>query len=294
MGQMGGTTMGLIEPFLEFSFLRRALAGGIALALSAPPLGVFLVQRRLSLIGDALGHAILPGVALGAALFGLSLVAMSGGGLLAGLAVMLAAGLAARGGAMREDASLAGFYLVSLALGVALVSWGPAQLDLLELLFGSVLAVNDAALLLMAGTATVTLISLAVIWRPLVIETFDAGFLRAQGGKGALWHLWFLALVVLNLVAAFQALGTLMAVGLMMLPAVAARFVSPTLAGQVVASVAIATLAVVAGLTLSVQADIAAGPAIVLSAGALWLALLVGGPEASLVARRLRRPHLAR
>ncbi len=286
--------MGLIEPFLEFYFLRRALAGGIALALSAPPLGVFLVQRRLSLIGDALGHAILPGVAVGAALFGLSLVAMSGGGLLAGLAVMLAAGLAARGGAMREDASLAGFYLVSLALGVALVSWGPAQLDLLELLFGSVLAVDDAALLLMAGTATVTLISLAVIWRPLVIETFDAGFLRAQDGKGALWHLWFLALVVLNLVAAFQALGTLMAVGLMMLPAVAARFVSPTLAGQVVASVAIATLAVVAGLTLSVQADIATGPAIVLCAGALWLALLVAGPEASLAARRLRRPHLAR
>ena len=286
--------MGLIEPFLEFSFLRRALAGGIALALSAPPLGVFLVQRRLSLIGDALGHAILPGVAVGAALFGLSLVAMSGGGLIAGLAVMLAAGLAARGGAMREDASLAGFYLVSLALGVALVSWGPAQLDLLELLFGSVLAVDDAALLLMASTATVTLISLAVIWRPLVIETFDAGFLRAQGGRGVVWHLWFLALVVLNLVAAFQALGTLMAVGLMMLPAVAARFVSPSLSGQVVASVAIATLAVVAGLTLSVQADVATGPAIVLCAGALWLALLVVGPEASLLARRLRRPHLAR
>lgn len=286
--------MGLIEPFLEFSFLRRALAGGVALALSAPPLGVFLVQRRLSLIGDALGHAILPGVALGAALFGLSLVAMSAGGLIAGLAVMLAAGLAARGGAMREDASLAGFYLVSLALGVAIVSWGPAQLDLLELLFGSVLAVDDAALLLMASTATVTLVSLAVIWRPLVIETFDAGFLRAQGGRGALWHLWFLALVVLNLVAAFQALGTLMAVGLMMLPAIAARFVSPTLAGQILASVAVAVLAVVGGLILSVQADMPAGPAIVLCAGTLWLALLLAGPEASVLARSLRRPHLAR
>ncbi|WP_114374297.1 metal ABC transporter permease [Elioraea thermophila] len=286
--------MGLIEPFLEFSFLRRALAGGIALALSAPPLGVFLVQRRLSLIGDALGHAILPGVALGAALFGLSLAAMSGGGLLAGLVVMLAAGLAARGGALREDASLAGFYLVSLALGVAIVSWGPAQLDLLELLFGSVLAVDDAALLLMAGTATVTLVSLAMIWRPLVIETFDAGFLRAQGGRGALWHLWFLALVVLNLVAAFQALGTLMAVGLMMLPAVAARFVSPTLSGQVVASVGIAVLAVLGGLIVSVRADVPTGPAIVLCAGALWLALLLAGPEASVLARSLRRPHLAR
>lgn len=286
--------MGLIEPFLDYSFLRRALAGSLALALAAPPLGVFLVQRRLSLIGDALGHAILPGVALGAALFGLSLVAMSAGGLLAGLAVMFGAGLAARGGMMREDASLAGFYLVSLALGVAIVSWGPAQLDLLELLFGSVLAVDDAALLLMASTASVTLVSLAVIWRPLVIETFDAGFLRAQGGRGALWHLWFLALVVLNLVAAFQALGTLMAVGLMMLPAVAARFVSATLSGQVVAAVGIAVLAVLGGLILSVQVNVPAGPAIVLAAGTLWLALLLAGPEASILSRTLRRPHLAR
>lgn len=286
--------MDLIEPFLDFSFLRRALAGSIALALSAPPLGVFLVQRRLSLIGDALGHAILPGVGLGVALFGLSVVAMTAGGLIAGLAVMLAAGLLARGGSLREDASLAGFYLVALALGVVIVSWGPAQLDLLDLLFGSVLSVDDAALLLMAGTATLTLLSLAAMWRPLLIETFDAGFLRAQGGQGALWHLWFLALVVLNLVAAFQALGTLMAVGLMMLPALAARFLSPHLAGQVIASVGIAVLTVLGGLILSVQADVAAGPAIVLAAGALWLALLLAGPEASLLARSLRRPHLAR
>ncbi|MCS6854643.1 MAG: metal ABC transporter permease, partial [Elioraea sp.] len=243
---------------------------------------------------DALGHAILPGVGLGVALFGLSVVAMTAGGLIAGLAVMLAAGLLARGGSLREDASLAGFYLVALALGVVIVSWGPAQLDLLDLLFGSVLSVDDAALLLMAGTATLTLLSLAAMWRPLLIETFDAGFLRAQGGQGALWHLWFLALVVLNLVAAFHALGTLMAVGLMMLPALAARFLSPHLAGQVIASVGIAVLTVLGGLILSVQANVAAGPAIVLAAGALWLALLLAGPEASLLARSLRRPHLAR
>lgn len=108
----------MLDPFLDFAFMRRALVGCLALSLSAPPLGVFLVQRRLSLIGDALGHAILPGVAAGAALFGLSLAAMSAGGLVAGLAVVLGAGLAARGTALREDASLAGFYLVALALGV--------------------------------------------------------------------------------------------------------------------------------------------------------------------------------
>ncbi len=284
----------LAEPFLEFSFMRRALVGCLALCLSAPPLGVFLVLRRLSLIGDALGHAILPGVAVGAALFGLSLVAMSAGGVLAGLAVMLAAGAAARAGALREDASLASFYLIALALGVVLVSAGPAQLDLLELLFGAVLAVDNAALLVMAGTASLTLLSLAIMWRPLVIETFDPGFLRTAGGSGALWHLWFLCLVVLNLVAAFQALGTLMAVGLMMLPATASRFWSPVLGGQVIASVAIAVTACLSGLIVSFHANVPAGPSIVLCAGALWAASLLAGPQGSALARLRRRPHLAR
>jgi zinc/manganese transport system permease protein len=283
----------LLDPFLEFAFMRRALVGCLALSLSAPPLGVFLVLRRLSLIGDALGHAILPGVALGAAVFGLSLLAMSVGGVLAGLAVVLGAGLAARGTALREDASLAGFYLVALALGVAIVSTSGGRVDLMALLFGAVLAVDDPALLFMAGTASVTLVALAVMWRPLVIETFDPGFLRAARGRGAVWHLAFLALVVLNLVAAFHALGTLMAVGLMMLPATAARFWSATLGGQVVAAALLAMLASAIGLTLSFHADVPTGPAIVLTAGALWLVSLAAGPQGSLLAQILRRPHFA-
>jgi len=283
----------LLDPLLDFAFMRRALVGTLALALSAPPLGVFLIQRRLALIGDALGHAILPGVAVGAALFGLSLAAMSAGGMFAGLAVMLASGALSRTGALAEDASLAGLYLIALALGVAIVSLSSAQVDVLQLLFGSVLGVDDDALLLMATTATLTLVSLAIMWRPLVIETFDSGFLRAKGGRGAAWHLGFLVLVVLNLVAAFQALGTLMAVGLMMVPALAARFVSATLGGRVVSACLIAMAAVFTGLLVSFHADVPAGPAVVLTAAVLWLAVMVAGPEGSLLARTLRRPHLA-
>jgi zinc/manganese transport system permease protein len=283
----------LLDPFLEFAFMRRALVGCLALSLAAPALGVFLVLRRLSLIGDALGHAILPGVALGATVGGLSLAAMSVGGMLAGFVIVLAAGLAARGTAIREDASLAGFYLVALALGVVIVSAGGARVDLMDLLFGAALGVDDGALLFMASVASVTLVSLAVMWRPLVAETFDPGFLRHAGGGGALWHLGFLALVVLNLVAAFHALGTLMAVGLMMLPATGARFWSASVGGQVVAAVAMAVAASLVGLLVSFHADLPTGPAIVLAAGALWLVGLVAGPQGSLLGRLLRRPHLA-
>jgi zinc/manganese transport system permease protein len=271
----------LIAPF-DLGFMRRAFAGCLALSLAGPPLGVFLVLRRMSLMSDVLQHGILPGIALGAAAVGISVWAMGLGGIIAGLVVALLAGWLARATGGREDSQLAGVYLMALALGVAIVS-AEHSIDLTQLLFGSVLAVDDAALLAMAGAATVTLPALALIWRPLILESFDPGFTAASGGRGGLWHLAFLALVVLCVVSGFVALGTLMSVGLMMLPAVAARHFAASLAGQVRASVLLAVLASYGGLLLSYHVDIPAGPAIVLSAGALWLAGLALGPRESLL-----------
>src|SRR5271170_3519803 len=213
-----------LAPFAEFGFMRRALVGCLALALGCGPIGTILVIRRMSLMGDALSHAVLPGAALGFIIAGLSLPAMSLGGVAAGLVVALLSGLVTRLTPLREDASFAAFYLISLALGVLLVSMHGSNVDLLHLLFGTILAVDNPALLLVASISTVTLVALALAYRPLVLECFDPGFLRSVGIGGGFIHALFLTLVVLNLVAGFQALGTLMAVGLMMLPAAAARF----------------------------------------------------------------------
>jgi zinc/manganese transport system permease protein len=270
----------LLEPF-ALGFMRRALAGCLALSVAAPPLGVFLVLRRMSLMSDVLQHGVLPGIALGAIFAGLSVWAMGLGGVVAGLAVAVLAGWLARRTGGREDSQLAGMYLMALAAGVALIS-AQHSIDLTHLLFGSVLAVDDAALFGMAGVATVTLPALALIWRPLVLESLDPGFMAATTGKGGLWHLVFLMLVVLCVVSGFVALGTLMSVGLMMLPAIAARHWSGSLAGQVRVAVLLACLSSVGGLVLSYNLDIPAGPAIVLTAGALWLLSLATGPRASL------------
>lgn len=237
-------------------------------------------------MSDVLQHGILPGIALGAIAGGLSFWWMGAGGLMAGLVVALLAGWLARATGGREDSQLAGVYLIALASGVAIVS-GTRAIDLTQLLFGSVLAVDDTALLCMAGVATLVLPALALVWRPLVVESFDPGFMAAIGGRGAFWHLAFIALVVLVVVAGFAALGTLMSVGLMMLPAIAARHVSVELGGQIRAAVAIAALASTLGLLLSFHTDLPAGPAIVLTAGALWIAGLLIGPRHSL-ARFLR------
>lgn len=274
----------LLAPF-AMGFMRRALAGCLALSVAAPPLGVFLVIRRMSLMSDVLQHGVLPGLAVGAALAGLSVWAMGLGGVVAGLTVALLAGALARRTGAREDSQLAGVYLLALALGVALVS-AQRGIDLTHLLFGSVLAVDDTALFGMAAVATITLPVLALIWRPLILESLDPGFMAATGGRGGVWHLAFLTLVVLCVVSGFVALGTLMSVGLMMLPAIAARHWSVSLGGQAGASVALAVAASVGGLLVSFNQNVPAGPAIVLTAGALWIVSLIAGPYDSVLRRR--------
>jgi zinc/manganese transport system permease protein len=273
----------LIAPFAEFAFMRRALVGAVAVALAGAPVGVFLMLRRMSLTGDAMAHAILPGAAAGYLIAGLSLPAMAVGGFGAGCVVALLAGLVARVTALKEDASLAAFYLVSLALGVTLVSLRGSNVDLLHVLFGSVLALDDAALVLLGAVATVTLVALSLIYRPLVLECVDPAYLASVSRAGTPVHLLFLGLLVLNLVGGFQALGTLLAVGLMMLPAAAARFWSTDVGTMVIAATAIGLVSSLAGLLVSFHAELPAGPAIVLVAGAAYAVSLAFGRAGGLV-----------
>ncbi len=287
----------LFSPFADFGFMRRALAGATALAFAAGPLGVFLVLRRLSLVGDAMAHAILPGVAVGFLTAGLSLGAMTIGGMATGLVVALLAGAVTRMTPLREDASFASFYLISLGLGVLLVSLRGSNMDLIHVLFGTVLGLDDAALLLVTSAASVTLICLALIFRPLVVECLDPGFLRAERGAGSFSHMVFLLLLVLTLVAGFQVLGTLMVVGIMMLPATSARFWVSTAGRQMVLAAAIGTVASYAGLLVSYWFNVPASPAIILSAGVVYLLSIALGPHGGLLQAvrqaRARRRYLS-
>jgi zinc/manganese transport system permease protein len=281
-----------IAPFAEFEFMRRAVVGMLALSFGAAPIGVFLMLRRMSLAGDAMAHAILPGAALGFLVAGFDLYAMTLGGIVAGFAVAIGAGVIARATELKEDASLAAFYLVSLALGVLIVSLRGSNIDLLHVLFGSVLALDDATLILLASFATVTLAVLAFTWRPLVMECVDPGFLRSVSGAGAPAHIAFLALVVLNLVGGFHALGTLLAVGIMMLPAIVARFWATDLTSMMIVAIAVAFVSGVGGLLLSYHLALPSGPSIILTAGLIYVVSLLFGPVGGLRRRLAPGRHL--
>ncbi len=282
----------LIGPFADFEFMRRALVGVLALALGAGPVGVFLMLRRMSLVGDAMAHAILPGAALGFLLAGLNLFAMTAGGLIAGFAVALLAGFVARSTGLKEDASLAAFYLLSLALGVTIVSLKGTNIDLLHILFGAVLALDDQALFLLAGVSTVSMAVLALIYRPLVLECVDPTFLRSVSRAGGPTHIAFLALLVLNLVGGFQALGTLLAVGLMMLPAAAARFWAGDITNMIMIATGMAILSGYAGLLVSFHAGAPSGPAIILAAGGIYAVSVLFGRVGGMLRQAFPGRHL--
>jgi zinc/manganese transport system permease protein len=282
----------LIAPFVDYEFMRRALVGVLALALGAGPVGVFLMLRRMSLMGDAMAHAILPGAAVGFLFAGLSLFAMTAGGLIAGFVVALAAGLVARATEIKEDASLATFYLMSLALGVTIVSLKGSNLDLLHVLFGTVLALDDQTLFLIAAITTLSLIVMALIYRPLLLECVDPGFLRSVSRAGAPAHLAFLALVVMNLVGGFHALGTLLAVGVMVLPAAIGRFWARDITLMIVIAVASGSLAGYVGLLVSFHTGVPSGPAIILVAAVLYALSVVFGRVGGLLRQAFPGRHL--
>ena len=282
-----------IQPIADFSFMQRALIGCIAISISAAPVGVFLMLRRMSLTGDAMAHAILPGAAVGFFIAGLSIEAMTIGGIIAGCAVALLSGLVSRMTSVAEDSSMAAFYLISLALGVLIISVRGSQVDLLHVLFGSALALHNDALYLLGGISTLTLVILALVFRPLVLECMDRLFLQSVSHLSPLAHFSFLMLVVLNLVGGFNALGTLLSVGMMILPSAAARYWVKSLDMLLLSSCLIAIASCYIGLLLSYHAGWPTGPAIILTLGFGYVVSFMFGINNSLTSQYTKKKHLS-
>jgi zinc/manganese transport system permease protein len=267
----------IIFPFIEFNFLRNSLFAILALATSCAPIGVFLQLRGMTLVGDAMGHALLPGVAIGILLGGASGLSMYIGGLTAGLLVAALAWLINRKTKLKEDSSFTSFYLISLALGILIISKIQGPLGTTHILFGNLLSVTDNEIWALLTTTVITLLGIVLIYRPLMVECFDPMFLKSMGINGSLIHGIFLFLMVLNLVAGFKSMGTLMVIGLMMIPATTARYWVSDLLKIILLSMFLAIFSGVVGLLISYRFDMPPAPAIILLAGMTYLFSVVFG-----------------
>jgi len=286
LGTNGGSVAGdggvmsahalLVEPFQSLAFMRSALVACLALALANGAVGTLLVLRRMSLDGEVLGHAVMPGAAVGFLYAGPSPTWLSLGGLASGLAVAALAGAITQERA-RRDVGLVVFYLLALSLGIVLIAWRGSNVDVMRVLFGTVLAIDHRALLQIASMSSVIVLAIAVLYRPLAVGAFDPAFLRAVSAR-APYGAVFSALVVLALVAGFQAFGTLLAVGPLLLPAAAARCWNLGVAPSMALATGFGFIASFAGLLVSYHGNLPTGPAILLAAGLLFgLSLIVAG-----------------
>jgi zinc/manganese transport system permease protein len=280
------------QTVIEAVALKSAAAGALALAFGGAPLGVLLISRRMSLVGDAMSHAILPGAAIAFLLAGPAPGALLIGALIAAIIVAGASSLLARARAIPEDASFAVFYLTALAVGILLVGQQGDDEFLHELLFGAAGALDGQALVFAAVAATASLVSLALFVRGFLGEGADPVFMRAARAPGWALHLLLMILVALNLVAGFRAFGALMTVGLMIIPAVAARFWARGYVGQAGAAVLISALASAAGLIVSALTGAEPGAVMVLSAAGMFAISAVTGTHNGLLQNLPGRTHL--
>jgi zinc/manganese transport system permease protein len=255
----------IVAPF-HYGFMCRAVLSAALLSVSGGLLGSILVLRRLALMGDALSHSLLPGVALLTAL---------GSALLSRLT------------RVKEDASFGSLFLVFFGTGVALLSRLPTQLNLEDFLFGSVLSVGPSDLELSGVISALTLLLFALGYRAILLESFDPIFHRAVGGRGGLAHAGVLALTVLNLVAAMRTMGVVLALGLFLLPAASAYLWCDHFRRLLALAVALGIACSAAGILLSYHAGIASGAAIVLCLGAVFLVSALFSPRHGAAARAL-------
>jgi manganese/iron transport system permease protein len=271
-----------LEP-LSLGLVQRGLLAALIVAIVCGVMGAFVVVRGLAFLGDALGHAIFPGVVI-AYLLNINPLL---GGLLAGIATTVGISLVARQRQIRESTAIGIFYTVAFALGALLLSRSRSSSRALsELLIGNVLAVRPQDLWLTAIIGGGVLLAVALFYKELVLLSFDPALAAAHGRNIALLNALLFALLALTIVVALQTVGNVMVVALLVVPAATARLLTRSLPGIMCWAALLGSLSTIAGVYLSYYANIASGGAIVLCACAIFFA--------ALAARSARQRWLAR
>ncbi len=281
----------LIEP-LQLEFMQRAFTACALVGFTNGFIGTFVVLRRMALMADALSHSLLPGLAVAAIVVGLNPGGLLLGGLLAAIFVALGGHLVARSSRLQDDTSVAALYIVALAAGITLIKFARVRVSLDHFLFGNILGVADADLWTSYAVTAVVLLTLTVLHRPLLLAIFEPSVAQTQGVRvGGLLAL-LVVLIVLAMVSSLQAVGVLLSLGLMILPAATVYLLSDRYARMSWYAGLVGAAGAVAGLLLSFWAGLPSGPSIVLLLGAVFFAAYLFSPKYGVVTRRLRKRHL--
>ncbi len=279
----------LFEPF-QADFMQRALLGCLLVGFTNGFLSAFVVLRRLALLADALSHSLLPGLAVGAILFGLSPVGLFTGAAVAALLVGVGGQLVARSSRLKDETAIGALYTVAFALGILILKYARVPVDLSHFLFGNVLGMEDADLWIIYGVGFGAVASVVACQRGLLLAMFEPSVAQSLGVPVARLNYLLLTLIILAMIASLRAVGVVMSVGLLILPGATVYLVSDSFRVMCWGGGLLGSAGASAGLMLSYWLDVPSGPAIVLTLGAAFLGALLFGPRYGVLAR-LRPPR---
>ena len=279
------------EPF-HYDFMQRALAACLLIGFTNGFLGTFVILRRLTLMAEALSHSLLPGLVVAVMIFGVSAGGMLVGGLFAALFVAVGGHLIASSSRVKSETAIAALYIIAFAVGITLLKFTHVRVSLEHFLFGNILGIGNDDLWVSYAICGITLLCLIALGRPLLILMFESSVAKTQGVPAGRLSMLLVVLIVLSMVASLQAVGVLLSLGLLILPAATMYLLTDSFGKMCWGGASIGMFGAVAGLLLSYYANVPSGPAIVFVLGLLFAGAYLFSPKYGILARSLRRRHL--
>lgn len=274
----------LIEP-LTYGFVVRGLIAGILAGVACAVLSAFIVWRGMAFVGDAMAHAILPGIVV-AYILGVSLIL---GALVAAVLTAAGIGVISRHGTMKEDTAIGVMFTGFFALGILLLGRIKAYRDLAHILFGNILGVGPGDLAVMAVIVLIVLAVVTLFYKELLVTSFDTSHAVAIGLSPSVVRYALLVLIALTVVAGIQTVGVVLVLALLITPAAAASLLAKRLPRIIVLSVAFAVGSAVVGFYASYYTDVSSGAAIVLTLTAIFIVAFVFSPKRGRLTRRAKQ-----
>ncbi|HHM3391098.1 TPA: metal ABC transporter permease [Staphylococcus aureus] len=259
-----------VEHLFTYQFLNRALITSIIVGIVCGTVGSLIVLRGLSLMGDAMSHAVLPGVAL-SFLFG---IPMFVGALITGMIASIFIGYITSSSKTKPDAAIGISFTAFLASGIIIISLINTTTDLYHILFGNLLAITNSAFLTTIVIGSIVFILIIIFYRPLMISTFDPTFSRMSGLNTTLLHYFVMLLLSLVTVASIQTVGIILVVALLITPASTAFLISKKLYSMMIIASLISVISSIVGLYYSYIYNIPSGATIVLCTFVIYIITL--------------------
>lgn len=264
--------MSFWQAIMEYAFMQRALIMALAVGVVAGVVGSFVILRGLSLMGDAISHAVLPGVAMSYAV-GINLIF---GAMTMGLATAVAITYIQRRSQLKSDTAMGVVFSAAFALGVILIAEVDAAVNLHNILFGNLLAVTKADFILTLVIAGLVLGVMELFYRHLLVTTFDPQVAPTYGSSPAAMHYLLMVVLTAVTVAALQTVGIILVVAMLVTPAASAFLVTQRMRPLMTVAVVVAVVSAVCGMYLSYSFNLPSGPAIVLVLATIFAVLWVG------------------